>query len=147
MKLPEKECECGTVFTQFNSLNRFCSYTCKARYSKKQDKKPPKTPKPIRKFSEKRTLINNSYKVIRIEVLTEANFICFIDGCQNTANTIEHTAGRLGFYDEWARDNNIPLIIDKRFLKACCLYHNGELETNTELSKKYQLSKIHGGKK
>ena len=87
------------------------------------------------------------YEKVRIEVLSEAKFVCFIEGCTNVANTIEHTAGRLGFYDEQARYDNIPLLIDKRFLKACCLAHNGELENNPELSKKYQLSKIHGGKK
>ena len=101
----------------------------------------------IPKVSEKRKIINKIYETVRIEVLTEAKFKCFIDGCINVVNTIEHTAGRLGFYDDWARDNNIPLIIDKRFLKACCLHHNGELENNPELSRKYQLSKIHGGEK
>jgi len=38
-------------------------------------------------------------------------------------------------------------LIDKRYLKPCCLVHNGELETNTELSKKYQYSKVSGIKK
>lgn len=79
--------------------------------------------------------------------MTDAKFRCFIDGCNNVANTIEHTRGRVGYADEWARENNITLYIDKRFLKACCLQHNGELENNSELSKEYQLSKIHGGKK
>lgn len=98
----------------------------------------------IPKVSEKRKAINKDYEKIRIEVLTEANFKCFIEGCTNVANTIEHSAGKLGFYDEQARYDNIPLIIDKRFLKACCLHHNGELENNPELSRKYQLSKISG---
>ena len=87
------------------------------------------------------------YEKVRIEVLSEAKFVCFIDGCKNVANTIEHSAGRKGFYDDWARDNNIPLLVDKRFLKACCLAHNGELENNPELSKQYQYSKVSGIKK
>ncbi len=107
----------------------------------------PKKNYSIPKVSEKRKELNKVYEKVRIEVLTEAKFKCFIDGCKNVANTIEHSAGRIGYYDDWARENNIPLIIDKRFLKACCLFHNGELENNPELSKKYQLSKIHGGKK
>lgn len=101
----------------------------------------------IPKVSGKRQLLIPVYQKVRIEVLTEAKFICFINGCTNVANTIEHTMGRVGYADEWARQNNITLYIDKRFLKACCLHHNGELETNSELSKQYQLSKIHGGKK
>lgn len=101
----------------------------------------------IPKVSEKRKALNPLYSAVRIEVLVEANFKCFIDECQNVANTCEHTMGRKGFADQWARDNDIPLLIDKRYLKACCLHHNGELENNPELSKQYQLSKIHGGKK
>jgi len=108
---------------------------------------PEKKRYAIPKVSEKRKALNPLYASVRIEVLVEAEFKCFIDGCQNVANTCEHTMGRKGFADQWARDNNIPLLIDKRFLKACCLHHNGELENNPELSKEYQLSKIHGGKK
>ena len=55
--------------------------------------------------------------------------------------------GRKGYADEWARENNIPLLIDKRYLAPCCNFHNLELENNPDLSKQYQLSKIHGGKK
>jgi len=113
----------------------------------KCEKPAKKSKKPLKKVSEKRKILNKEYEKVRIEVLTEAKFKCFIYGCKNVANTIEHTAGRVGFYDDWAKDENIPLLIDKRFLKACCLTHNGELETNPELSKKYQYSKISGKKK
>lgn len=139
-----KKCkECSKEFRQYNSLNPYCSPLCKAKNTVVKPKKQYSIPN----VSEKRKEVNKIYEKVRIEVLTEAKFKCFIDGCTNVANTIEHTAGRLGFYDEQARYDNIPLIIDKRFLKACCLHHNGELENNPELSKEYQLSKIHGGKK
>jgi hypothetical protein len=55
--------------------------------------------------------------------------------------------GRKGYADEWARENKIWLINDERFFEPCCWKHNGELENNPELSREYQLSKIHGGKK
>ena len=88
------------------------------------------------------------YESERIKFLQlPANKICFIEGCNREANTIEHIAGRKGFYDDWARDNKISLYIDVRFWKPCCLHHNLELENNPELSKQYQLSKIHGGNK
>jgi hypothetical protein len=135
--------ECNVKFKQYNSLTKYCSPFCK---NKNTVLKPKKTYS-IPKVSEKRKEVNKIYEKVRIEVLTEAKFICFIDGCKNVANTVEHTAGRLGFYDEQARYDNVPLIIDKRFLKACCLHHNGELENNPELSKKYQLSKITGKEK
>jgi hypothetical protein len=131
--------DCGKEYKQYNSLQK-----CFCKVSKPQSKQ---IKRPIPKVSEKRKALNVIYEKIRIEVLSEAKFVCFIDGCKNVANTVEHSAGRLGFYDDWARENNIPLLIDKRFLKACCLVHNGELETNPELSKKYQYSKISGIKK
>lgn len=127
----------GVVWKQYNSLQK-----CKCDQCIKTIKKPK-----INKVSDKRKELNSIYEKVRIEVLSEAKFKCFIDGCKNVANTIEHLAGRIGFYDEFAKDNNIPLLIDKRFLRACCLTHNGELETNPELSKKYQYSKITGIKK
>lgn len=133
--------ESGKEWQQYNSLQKCpcCSHS----------KPTPEQPKKytIPKVSYKRKELNSEYEKIRIEILSEAKFVCFIDGCRNVANTIEHLAGRKGFYDDWARDNNIPLLIDKRFLKPCCLVHNGELETNPELAKKYQYSKISGIKK
>lgn len=142
---------CREKFTPRYFLQKFCDGAgCKIEEAKYQSEKIAKSQQPkkaIAKVSEKRKTINKIYETVRIEVLSESKFKCFIDGCKNVANTIEHSAGRIGFYDDWARDNNIPLVIDKRFLKACCLFHNGELENNPELSKKYQLSKIHGGSK
>ncbi len=141
------------MWKQYNSLQKCnCSECQKEKLLLEKEKemtwgKVPKKTYSIPNISEKRKALNSIYENVRIEVLSEAKFKCFIDGCTNVANTIEHTAGRLGFYDEQARYDNIPLIIDKRFLKACCLHHNGELENNPELSKEYQLSKIHGGKK
>jgi len=131
------------VWKQYNSLQKCNCEECQKLPKKVTVKKSYAIPQ----VSEKRKEVNKIYEKVRIEVLTEAKFKCFIDGCTNVANTIEHSAGRIGFYDEQARYDNIPLLIDKRFLKACCLHHNGELENNPELSKKYQLSKIHGGKK
>jgi hypothetical protein len=136
---------CSNEFKQYNSLQKYCGSVCMNKNRKPNLKL--KSLYKIPKVSDKRKALIPIYEKVRIEVLAEAKFICFIDGCKNVANTIEHTAGRKGFYDDWARDNNISLLVDKRFLKACCLFHNGELESNPELSKQYQLSKIHGGKK
>lgn len=131
-----KKCKkCDAEFQPYTTLQKYCSAKCM---------KENKGYKAIKKVSDKRKALMPDYEKVRIEVLIEAKFKCFIDGCTNTANTIEHIAGRKGFYDDWARDNKIPLVIDKRFLRACCLIHNGELENNPELSRKYQLSKITG---
>lgn len=147
-KFKLKDCankDCNNQFKQYNSLMKYCSPNCAYKCQKPNLKL--KSPKPIKKVSDKRVILNKEYEKVRIEVLTEAKFKCFIDGCTNVANTIEHLMKRKGFADEWAKENNIPLLIDKRYLKACCLVHNGELETNPELSKKYQYSNISGKKK
>lgn len=140
---------CRNKFITKIFLQKFCeSSDCKAAEKKWQSNKisgtVKKPPKPIPKVSEKRKALNKVYETVRIEVLSEAKFKCFIDRCTNVANTCEHRMGRKGFADEWARENNIPLLVDKRFLAACCNFHNLELENNSELSKKYQLSKITG---
>ena len=111
-------------------------------------KSKSKPQKPITKVSDKRKIENLKYTADRIVFLgKKENKICFIDGCKNIATTIEHSAGRIGFYDDWARENKVSLFLDQRFWKPCCHFHNLELENNPELSKQYQLSKIHGGKK
>jgi hypothetical protein len=142
-----KKCKiCSKEFTpRFKTTERHCSRECFNKEEKPNLKL--KSPKKINQVSDKRKVLNEVYKIVRIEVLSEAKFKCFIDGCINVANTLEHLMGRRGFADDFARENNIPLLIDKRYLKACCLVHNGELETNPELSKKYQYHKISGKKK
>lgn len=140
-----KKCkECGQEYRQYNSLVKYCSRPCADKNAKPKEFKP-KTP--IKKVSDKRKKLLPVYDKIRIEVLSEAKFKCFVDGCKNVATTCEHQKGRKGFADEWAIENNIPLLIDKRFLKPCCNFHNTEFENNTDLSMEYQLSKLHDGKK
>lgn len=100
------------------------------------------------KNSKKREHYLRIYVKLNKEYLSRPeNQKCFIEGCKRKANTVEHRAGRKGFADDWARSNDIPLLIDERFFAPCCLQHNLELENNPALAKKYQLSKIHLGKK
>lgn len=104
--------------------------------------------KPIPKVSKKRQIENAKYSVLRIEFLSKPeNQICFVEECSRKANTIEHTKQRIGFADQWARDNNISLFLDVRFWKPCCLECNLELENNPEMARKYKLSKLHNGKR
>jgi hypothetical protein len=141
---------CRDKFEPKYFLQKHCE-KCKEAEREYQSGKMAKTQKPaskIKPVSDKRKVENIIYTSNRIKFLMKPeNKICFIDECRNPATTIEHSAGRLGFYDDWARDNNISLYLDQRFWKPCCNFHNLELERNSELSKKYQLSKIHGGEK
>jgi len=143
--------ECNNEFKLYRTTDKYCSFECSKNCNPAKENKikikEQKPRKKINKFSKQRLREMPIYSKLRIEIISEAKFKCFIDGCKNVATTCEHTRGRKGYADDWARDNKISLYIDKRFLKACCYFHNSELENNSELSKEYQLSKIHGGKK
>lgn len=136
---------CNKQFTPFKFGQKHCSSKCFYEDKKQKDQQDQTEPKKkvsaIRKVSKKREVINRQYTEIRREYL-KTHTVCFIDGCDKIATTIEHRAGRIGFADEFARLINIPLIIDTRFFAPCCLRHNLELENNPELSRMYQLSKI-----
>ena len=114
MKNIPKKCknpEC--MNSAYSNLIPYCGHACKNKM------KPPKEKtiyKPIPKVSKKRQVENLQYQVLRTEFLSKPeNKICFINECTKKADTIEHSAGRLGFYDDWARDNNISLYLDVRF--------------------------------
>ncbi|WP_241287566.1 hypothetical protein [Chryseobacterium indologenes] len=99
--------------------------------------KAPKAKTPIRKVSKKREKESRQYTIKRLQFLAQpGNQRCFIEGCNNRADTIEHTAGR------WGKN-----YLDESTWKPCCNFHNLELERNSELSEKYQLSKISGKQK
>lgn len=133
-----KKCQyCGKDFSPYRSTDKHCSSNCFY-----QDKTVQKK---VNRTSKKRQKESKHYKDRRLIFLDGKT--CFVDGCNRVANTIEHTRGRQGYADDWARENKITLYLDERFWAPCCLQHNLEFEQNPELSKQYQLSKIHGGKK
>lgn len=118
----------------YNSLNRFCSLECKKLYGKPPNLKLKSPIKKIKNVSDKRLIENLKYASQRIIFLSKPeNQICFIEGCNRKANTIEHRAGR------WGKN-----FLDESTWAGCCSEHNIELENNPEMSKKYQLSKITG---
>jgi hypothetical protein len=44
---------------------------------------------------------------------------CAVDPSQ-PATDVHHMKGKVGYADKWARDNGIPLLIDKRFWLPVC---------------------------
>ncbi|MDQ5929720.1 MAG: hypothetical protein QG594_1501 [Bacteroidota bacterium] len=142
MNVKPKKCKiCGLKFTPIRSTTeRVCNqYGCKVTAAmqivEKQNKSEPKKRfDKIPNVSKKRKIENLQYQVLRAEFLNKTeNKICFIDGCSKPSTTIEHRGGR------WGKN-----YLDTSTWAGCCLEHNLELENNSELSKKYQLSKITG---
>ena len=93
----------------------------------------------IRKVSTKQAKRNTLYSKQRIEFLAE-NPKCAMkvdSRCLGNANTVQHTKGRVGYADQWARDNDIWLINDVRFfLPACWPCHSYAEEHPNEAKEK-----------
>ncbi len=157
IKAKERPCEnpeCQKMFVpKYRSTEKHCSSSCfyKMEKEKQQDpEKPKKKKKQIPKMSKKRSKESRVYSGRRIVFLSkDENKLCKIRGtdCTIHATTIEHSMGRKGFADEQKRFDNVSLYLDEDYWKPACSNCNTELENNSELSKKHQLSKIHGGKK
>jgi len=130
----EKRCKLsGVIWKQFNSLQKCQCEECRKLIKPPQQKKTYSIPK----VSDKRKIDNLKYTAQRIVFLGKPeNQICFIEGCNRKANTIEHRAGR------WGKN-----FLDETTWAGCCSEHNIELENNPEMAKKYQLSKITGKEK
>lgn len=135
---------CNNKFEPKFFLQKHCNnYVCKEKWrelflqEKAQiDNTFRSKSNPIKKVSDKKALQDIIYKSERIKFLSlPENSVCFIIGCNKKSTTIEHRSGRGINY------------LNKETWAGCCLEHNLELENNPELSKKYQLSKIHGGQK
>lgn len=127
-------CGCGRVVKMFRTTDKYYEPACQIKHKGAPVKKPIK---PIAKLSGKKKKETAEYLKKRIEYLAlPENKFCFIEGCNRRATTVEHRAGRIG-----------SNFLDTATWAPCCLQHNLELENNPELSKQYQLSKIHGGAK
>lgn len=132
------KCGCGEKVRLYRTTDkRYFNSECEKRHKGEAAATISKQRKPIAKVSEKRKGQNAEYWIKRKAFLAlPENQICFINGCEAKANTIEHRRGRIG-----------TNYLDETTWAPCCLKHNLELENNPELSKQYQLSKIHNGSK
>ena len=141
MKPKPKKCKgpgCDNTFTpKYSSLEKYCGPSCASLATQAQAKqnRDKKKKRPIRKESTKQAALNRKYSQQRRRYLEKPdNHFCVICRDQNVsrrANTVEHRKGRKGYADDYARDNDIPLLLDERFWLPVCLEHNTELEIVT----------------
>jgi len=138
-----KKCRsCSNAFTpKYKTTEVFCSLNC-AKEGKKPDLKL-KSFKTIPKVSKKRQVENLQYQVLRTEFLAKKeNQICPIT--RTEATTVHHKMGRIGFADQWARDNNISLYLDTRHWVSLSMEGHKFVEENPEWSKDngYSLNRL-----
>lgn len=119
----------GVEWKQYNSLQKCRCEKCEKKH--KPHSKNLKQKTPIRKVSVKQDKLNKTYSKLKIEFLSlPENQICPITKQQTT--DVHHKKGRKGFADDWARENNIPLIIDIRFFLAVSREGHNKIENNPE---------------
>ncbi len=87
---------CGTC----NKLNR------------KRDTQIVKEVTPIKKVSDKQAILDRKYLAKRAKWIKGKMCAVFP---KEKATECHHMAGRVGYHDEWARDNEMPLLLDERF--------------------------------
>ncbi|MDR4892241.1 MULTISPECIES: hypothetical protein [unclassified Chryseobacterium] len=119
-----------------------CQAHYKAHRNRVNSEKKPKElkiRKPLPKVSKKRAVENAKYTVNRLEFLGKPeNRICPVTGQETT--DIHHKMGRVGFADQWARINNVPLLLDIRFWLAVSRDGHNKIEMNPEWAKEMEYS-------
>jgi hypothetical protein len=95
----------------------------------KPEPKAKKQPKPINKVSAKRKDENKMYSPLRLQFL-HFNKVCPITG--GATEDVHHKMGRIGFADDFAREENIPLLLDERFWLAVSREGHRKIEENPE---------------
>lgn len=90
--------------------------------------------KPIPKVSKKRAVENAKYTVQKIVFMSKPeNKICPVTGQPTT--DVHHVMKRIGFADEWARINNVPLLLDERYWLAVSREGHDWIHTNPKEAK------------
>ncbi|KPE51003.1 hypothetical protein [Chryseobacterium indologenes] len=123
---------------------------CQAHYKayriKVNSEKRPKEikiRKPIRKVSKKQAIIDAKYIAAKIQFMGKIeNKICPVTGQETT--DVHHKMGRIGFADQWARINNVPLLLDSRFWLAVSREGHRQIEENPTWAKEmgYSLNRL-----
>lgn len=96
----------------------FCSKICELKHKSDQQKNTESKPvAPIKRVSDKRAKEEREYSKKRKKWLRKPeNKFCPVTG--ELATQVHHKKGRIGFADDWARENNVPLLLDERFWLA-----------------------------
>lgn len=118
--------ECKTKFVAKYFLQKFCLGTAECiKASKEQPKK-----KAIKKMSDKRTVENETYLLLRKAfLLRHPDCIGKFVGCSGVANTVHHSRGRIG-----------ALLCDIRYFKGLCMSCHTYVETHPNEAKELGLS-------
>jgi hypothetical protein len=138
-------CSCGNISE--NKDTGECASCARARRKGEAiSKKPVKPFKPIPRVSERQSRYLRIYAQMRPKFLHGKPCAVFPE---QRATTIHHKMGRevVFFADDWARENDIPLLIDKRYFLAVSMDGHTFIENNPERAKEksFSLNRLSNG--
>jgi hypothetical protein len=102
------DCECGK---RCRAGSDKCA-SCEAFERKSERLQMAKDSKPLRKVSENQSKLLAKYNAKRKSWIRGKKCAVYKD---KPAEDVHHMQGRTGYADEWARDNETPLLLDERF--------------------------------
>lgn len=111
--------ENGMICEQCNEFrpverNGLCA-TCNAEIRKAERKKAPVAAEPIAKVSGSMKGKLGKYAGKKAKWIKGKKCAVYPD---QPATEVHHMMGRVGYADEWARENDVPLMLDERFWLA-----------------------------
>jgi hypothetical protein len=149
MEVKPKKCRadgCDNEFIPRKSFDKYCCYDCAKPYIKPLERQPieRKTPikakrtriqrTPVKAVSTKQKKLLAKYHRIRLAFLNRPeNKVCPVT--KQPTTEVHHKQGRVGYADEFARDNDIPLLLDERFFLGVSRSGHRWIEEHPEQAK------------
>lgn len=118
--------ECTNTFTKYRSTDKYCSYECKKKNLKPTKQKPRNKIKPVSDKMKKKLSVYHKISAAFLDL--PENKVCPVTG--NATTEVHHKKGRIGYADEAARIENIPLLIDLRYFLAVSRSGHRQIEEN-----------------
>lgn len=139
---------CGDHKRIYNKSRFLCAgcykYNRAKVYQERSQKRPQKPKKhKIKNATAKQLKLLSKYRKIRDPFMRDPkNKFCPVTGQLTT--DVHHKKGKIGYADEWARINDIPLLLDVRFFLAVSRKGHEKIETNPEWAKKngYSIDRL-----
>jgi hypothetical protein len=98
----------------------------------KPEKQEKKSTKWIKPRSQKKERLERKYNKRRIVWIEDKNCAVYHD---RKAAQIHHMMGRVGYADDWARERDLPLLLDERYWLPVCFDGHRQIEHNPDWAK------------
>lgn len=118
---------CASCGAAMRKAERMATSIIKRELEKRKEQRLPKQPREIKKVSKKMADLMVRYVQQKKKFLQGKFCAVFPD---KPAITIHHMKGREGYADKWARDNDIPLLLDERYWFPASLEGHRFIEEN-----------------